>query len=185
MRATKTATITIAALALILVAPVAAQNFSGNWQLQTETTLDGEETPCVYQGTVPVDAVEGEWNGPAELSLVSGPAACPAEMIGDMTGFIEQDGGVSFITGFIDGADPSGFATFDGVISPNPGGSGTFAVNEGQDGGPFAGESGIWAAELLAQSVLEIPVLGSFGLAALTALLLISGGWILARSQMS
>lgn len=181
MRATTTGTITIAVFALILVAPVAAQDFSGNWDLQTETTLDGEETPCVYQGTVPVDAVEGEWSGPAELFLISGPAACPAEMTGDMVGFVNQDGEQFFITGSISGSDPTGNATFDGVISPNPGGSGTFGVDEG----PFAGANGIWVAELLAQSVLEIPVLGPFGLAALTALLLISGGWILARSQMS
>lgn len=183
LRARRAGTIAIPAVILVvaLVAPTAVRaqdELEGTWQLQVETTLSGEGTPCLYQGQLPLTQNENDWSGPAELFLVSGPGACPAEMTGALTGNITQDGDQFFIDGFVDGADPSGSASFTGVISDNPGGAGTFAV----DGGPFEGEDGAWAAELL-QSILEIPNLGPLGLVVLTVLLLAAGAWILARSQ--
>lgn len=178
IRATTVATL---ALALALLAPAAAQaqeELEGTWQLQVETTLDGEETPCLYQGQLPLTQNETNWSGPTELLLVSGPAACEGELNGELTGNIEQDGDKFFIDGSVEGTDPTGDATFTGVISDNPGGGGTFAVTQGD----FLGEDGTWTAELL-QSVLEIPNLGTLGLVVLTALLLAAGAWILARSQ--
>lgn len=167
-------------LALALIAPAALQaqsELEGNWQLETSTILSGETTPCLYQGQLPLTQNESNWSGPTELFLVSGPAACPAEMTGDLTGNINQDGDQFFIDGFVDGTDPTGDATFTGVITANPGGGGTFAVQEG----PFADEEGSWAAQLL-HSPMEIPDLGPLGLVLLTALLLGAGAWVLARS---
>ena len=183
MRATRAPRIAIPALllALALVAPAAIRaqsELEGTWELQAETTLSGEETPCLYQGQLPLTQNENDWSGPAELFLLSGPAACPAEMTGDLTGNITQDGNDFFIDGFVDGTAPQGAATFTGVLSANPGGGGTFAVTDG----PFQDEEGVWAAELL-ESILEIPHLGPLGLTVLTALLLGAGAWILARSQ--
>ena len=172
----------LSAAALLATAPAASgqeepnPDISGTWNLQMTTLLEGDEQPCVYQGTVQAAQTDSVWQGPAELGLVTGPPACPAEMIGDLTGNLTTEGGVTTITGFIDGGDPSGTADFSGVISPNPGGAGTFAVGEG----PFAGEDGDWLAELR-QSVLEIPALTPAGLAALTLVLLAGGAWLLSR----
>lgn len=164
-------------LAVALATPAAAQiDLTGTWNLEVTTTLDGEESPCVFQG--PVQATQDQndvWNGPAELALISGPAACPGEMLGDLTGFVEQSENQAFITGTIDGGQ-LGLADFTGTISPNPGGDGTMSVSEG----PFAGSSGTWLAELQ-QSVLEIPNLTPLGLGLLTLLLLAAGGWVLSR----
>lgn len=177
----RTIAISVLVLALALVVPAAVQaqsELEGTWQLQVSTTLSGEETPCLYQGQLPLTQNESNWSGPTELFLVSGPAACPAEMTGDLTGNINQDGDQFFIDGFVDGADPTGSATFTGVVTANPGGGGTFAVTQGS----FDGEEGSWAAEL-GHSIAEIPNLGPLGLLVLTALLLAAGAWILARSQ--
>lgn len=181
MRAIRASAIAALILALALVAPAAVraqEELEGTWQLQVQTILSGEETPCLYQGQLPLTQNESDWSGPAELFLVSGPAACPAEMTGELTGNISQDGEDFFIDGFVDGSAPDGAASFTGVLSPNPGGGGTFAVTQG----PFQDEEGTWAAELL-QSVLEIPHLGPLGLVVLTGLLLAGGAWILSRSQ--
>ncbi|MFP3941378.1 MAG: hypothetical protein ACLF0P_13855 [Thermoanaerobaculia bacterium] len=165
-------------LAAALATPAAAQiDLTGTWNLEMTTTLPGEETPCLYQGTVQAtQATDDSWNGPVELSLVSGPQACPAEMLGDGTGFVEQGEDEAFITGTIDGGEEFGLATFDGTILPNPGGGGDFSVDEGE----FADEEGTWSMELL-QSVLEIPAATPVGLAVLTFLLLGAGGWVLSR----
>lgn len=188
-----------AVLTLAVAAPAALQaqilDLTGTWNLELEafpTTVIPEAAarqagpalqpkgievdPCVYSGTVVASQSGGDWTGPAELSLLSGPPVCPAEMFGDLTGTLSEDGGVIFITGFIDGGDPSGNAIFDGTISPNPGGSGTMAVNQGS----FDGTDGTWLAELQ-QSVLEIPELTPVGMAVLTLLLLAAGAWLLSR----
>ncbi|HEX6201305.1 MAG TPA: hypothetical protein VF150_13660, partial [Thermoanaerobaculia bacterium] len=133
---------------------------------------------CVYSGTVVASQSGADWTGPAELTLVSGEAGCPAEMLGDLTGTLSEDGGTIFITGFIDGGDPGGNATFSGTISPNPGGGGTMTVNQGA----FDGAFGTWAAELLGgHAAEEIPELTPAGLAVLTLLLLAGGAWLLGR----
>jgi hypothetical protein len=136
--------------------------------------------PCLYSGTVVLTQVGDQVSGPAELFLISGPASCPAEMSGMLTGTLSAGDvmGSMLISGMIDGADPSGVTTFSGTLSPNPGGSGDFAVTQGD----FIGTGGTWLA-VLQQSILEIPGLGPLGLGLLTVLLLAAGAWILARSQ--
>jgi hypothetical protein len=202
MRALRSFAIPAAAILFVgLAVPVALQaqilDLTGTWNLELEANLPGEEPPppelaagsatlaprggvpgpdCVYAGTVVASQSGADWTGPAELTLVSGEAGCPAEMIGDLTGTLSEDGGTIFITGFIDGGDPGGNATFSGTISPNPGGSGTMTVNQGS----FDGTGGIWAA-VLQQSALEIPELTPTGLAVLTLLLLAGGAWLLGR----
>lgn len=168
-----------AVLSFAAATPAALQaqiDLTGTWMLELTVLLDGEGEPCRYSGTVVASQDEASWTGPAELVLVSGPAECPAEMIGDLTGSLNEDGGVIFITGFVDGGDPSGVATFDGTISPNPGGTGTMIVTQG----PFVETEGEWIA-ILQQSVLEIPGLTPVGLTLLTLLLLAGGAWLLAR----
>jgi hypothetical protein len=172
----------LSAFALLTAAPAARgqepnPDITGTWNLQMTVLLEGEEQPCVYVGTVEATQGEGSsWQGPAELALVTGPAACAAEMIGDLTGELDTEGGVTTITGFIDGGQPDGNADFMGTITPNPGGSGSFAVTQG----PFEDEEGEWLAQLQ-QSLLEIPALMPAGLAVLTLLLLAGGAWLLSR----
>lgn len=189
-----------AVLTLAVAAPAAVQaqilDLTGTWTLELEAApVEGEVVPvaaarqagpvlqpkgvavepCVYSGTVVATQDGAQWTGPAELSLVSGPVECPAEMLGDLTGELSEDGGVIFITGVIDGGQ-LGHATFDGTVSPNPGGSGIMAVDEG----PFAGTDGTWIAQLQ-HSVEEIPELTPVGLGVLTLLLLAAGAWMLSR----
>jgi hypothetical protein len=177
--------------------PAQILDLTGTWNLELEANLPGEVPPppelaagsatlapkggvpgpdCFYSGTVVASQDGDDWTGPAELTLVSGEAGCPAEMIGDLTGTLSEVGGTIFIDGFIDGGNPAGNATFSGTISPNPGGSGTMTVNQGS----FDGTGGIWAA-VLQQSALEIPELTPAGLAVLTLLLLAAGAWLLGR----
>lgn len=189
----------IAVLTLAVAAPAAVQaqilDLTGTWNLDLTVPAvvtpeaasseagpvlqpEGNEVdpdPCVYSGTVVATQDGAQWTGPADLGLVSGPAECPDNMLGDLTGELTEDGGVIFITGFIDGGQ-LGHAIFDGEISPNPGGSGIMAVDEG----PFAGTDGEWSA-VLQQSVLEVPDLTPAGMAVLTLLLLAVGGWLLSR----
>lgn len=200
MRAPPALTALIAA-AVAVGAPAALDaqilDLTGTWNLEVEAHLPQEDPPppelagasakpapkggvaapdCVYSGSVAASQTGSQWTGPAELTLVSGEAECPAEMIGDLTGTLSEEGETIFIDGFIDGGNPGGNATFSGTISPNPGGSGTMVVDEGT----FAGSSGDWSAVLL-QSVLEIPELTPAGLAVLTLLLLAAGAWLLGR----
>ncbi|HSL82320.1 MAG TPA: hypothetical protein VLF66_06055 [Thermoanaerobaculia bacterium] len=201
MRAPR-ALIPLAAVAVVALAgPAALQaqilDLTGTWNLELEAVPNGLTPeaaarqggpvlqpegvviqPCLYSGTVVASQAGSQWTGPAELGLVSGPADCPAEMNGDLTGELSEDGGVIFITGFIDGGNPSGQATFDGTISPNPGGSGTMIVSQGD----FQDTEGDWVA-VLQQSVLEIPELTPAGLAVLTLLLLAAGAWLLGRQS--
>jgi len=183
--------LTAAALLVLAVgaaAPAAGQvDFSGTWRLSIEATqppipaataiAPKLPVPCVYSGTVLLTQSGDQVSGPAELFLVSGVASCPAEMSGALTGVISSDMMGGFvIEGMIDGSSPSGVTSFSGSISPNPGGSGSFVVTQGD----FTDVSGTWSA-ILQLSVLQIPNLGPFGLALLTLLLLGAGAWILSR----
>lgn len=189
--------ILVAAALLVLglgaTAPGLAQvDFSGNWRLEVEAVQPDlpvpmatlapalapkAMAPCIYSGTVALTQDGGSVTGPAELFLLSGPESCPAEMSGFLTGAISGDKAGGFlIEGTIEGSDPTGTSSFSGTISPNPGGSGEFLVTAGD----FGDTSGTWSAVLLA-SVIEVPGLRPLGLALLTALLLGTGAWILAR----
>jgi hypothetical protein len=195
MRDQKAILVAVALFALVLGASAQVQaqvDFSGTWRLDVEANepvamgtsapalAPKQGAPCLYSGTVVLTQVGDQVSGPAELFLISGPASCPAEMSGMLTGTLSAGDvmGSMLISGMIDGADPSGVTTFSGTLSPNPGGSGDFAVTQGD----FIGTGGTWLA-VLQQSILEIPGLGPLGLGLLTVLLLAAGAWILARSQ--
>lgn len=185
----------LSALLLAVFAPPAAAqqlDLTGTWALQITVELEPVQVAneqdgvslkqngeaCDYAGTVQATQDNSAWSGPAVLGLVSGPEECPSEMLGQMTGFVEQDGEIFFIDGSIDGDDPTGVASFSGTISPNPGGAGVFAVTQG----PFEGADGTWLAQLQALSVLEIPVLTPVGLTLLALFVLGAGALVLRHS---
>lgn len=195
MRANRAIIVAAALLALALAASAEAQvavDFSGTWRLSVEATEPAPAAAvapslapkqggtCVYSGNVMLTQSGAMVSGPVQLFLVSGPASCPAEMSGNLTGTLSAGDvmGTFLINGMIDGVDPAGVTSFSGTLSPNPGGTGDLAVTQGM----FAGTGGTWMA-VLQRSVLQIPGLGPVGLALLTVLLLAAGAWILARSH--
>ena len=191
-RSTILALFACGALALAAAAPAqqAVPDFSGTWQLQTTIDLPANEVQpevsvlekqgqCTYEGTAELTQdVEGV-TGPVDLDLVSGPAECPPEMLGTLSGNIFSEGGEFFFNGAIAGEQPQGIgvSSVEGTISPNPGGSGSIAVTQG----PFQGAQGSWTAQLL-QSVLEIPTLTAVGLTLLTLTILAAGALMLRQA---
>lgn len=198
-------------LSVLLVAAPAAFALDGNpdvggtWRLNASTLLSGEEVPCEYQGDLPLTQEGDSWNGPADLMLLSGPAACPGEMTGDLTGMLSPSDqvGVTDITGTISGADPEGKASFTGIISvgappqvdgapdrPASAGVEPTADDSLQGGGSlsvdqglYMGVGGTWSAARLATSVLQIPVLTPLGLTLLVLLILAAGALVLRRRR--
>lgn len=190
---------TLFALCALVGAPLAAQSpdVSGTWNLQMTATLSGEETPCEYQGTIQLSFVDGVWLGPTTLTLVSGPAGCPAEMMASCTGSF--DGGTFY--GTLDGGKLFGTATVIGTqaagdqmkgtvkLAPsNPGAKATLAPKTTWQGGmmtdpegPFAGATGNFVA--MRQSALEIPTLTETGLILLAILLMASAIFFLVRNR--
>ena len=188
--------VTVCALAAV---PLAAQptDFSGTWKLQTNAFLPEEKTPCVYEGTVQfAQTGESAWSGPATLTLTSGPAACPAEMMADCVGNLDGD----TLFGTLDGGMTFGMASFTGTevgvgmikgtLGPAPDGVRSKATlapkaswNGGfsTDSGPFAGASGTFIAAR--QSVLEIPTLTETGLLVMAVLLLATATYLLMRRR--
>lgn len=165
----------MSALALGAGAVHAQTDLTGSWQLEMSVTLEGEETPCLYQGTAAINQTGSTLTGTAEMSLQSGPASCPSEMVADLTGSADENKQL-IVVGTLSGQ--LGAVDFSGSISPNPGGSGTFSVTQG----PFTGETGTWTAEQLS-SILVIPTLTGLGLTALVILLLAGGTFVLYRHQ--
>ncbi len=202
----RTPTFALVLAMAVAAAPVAfGQNanpdIGGTWRLNASTLLTGQEVPCEYQGDVPLTQDGDSWTGPADLLLLSGPEACPAEMIGDLTGMLApgEVAGVTQITGAIDGTDPGGHVTFSGTITNGPAamtparpsrkasvlaakaalqGTGGLSVDQGS----FSGNGGTWNAIRLAQSVLDVPELTPVGLT-LLVLMLLAGGAVLLRGQ--
>lgn len=177
------------ALVLAVAVPATAQqspDFGGTWQLDTSVTLSEvaptasileKQGTCVFSGTAELTQEAEQWSGPATMDYVSGPEECPAEMFGDLVGFLSpgEAVGTFFIEGSISGQ--LGELSFNGTLSTNPGGEGSLQVDEGG----FAGASGSWAAVLLEDvpSVLEIPTLSAVGLTLLTLTLLAAGALVL------
>ena len=188
--------VTVCALAAV---PLAAQptDFSGTWKLQTNAYLPEEKTPCVFEGTVQLTQVEpNQWSGPATLTLVSGPAGCPAEMMADCTGSAEGgtltgslDGGMTFGTAFFT-ATEVGTGMLKGTLGGAPAevrSKATLAPKADYDGGfsteggPFSGTTGTFIA--MRQSVLEIPTLTETGLLIMAVLLLATATYLLMRRR--
>ncbi len=187
------------AAAPAVVAQSPTPDIGGTWQITATVYLPDAMDPCVYQGNVPLAQDGSTWYGPADLLLLSGPGGCPGELAGDLTGMLSASEvvGVTNIAGTINGADPTGGATFIGSIAngalptmartPGPPaaerstlatkefqGTGAVAVNQGG----FNGASGTWSAFRL-QFALDIPGLTPVGLTLLVLLLLGAGAFVL------
>lgn len=156
------------AVGLVAVAsPLAAQDLSGSWTMETDADLSEEEEPCVYSGDCQMQQDGSSLSGTVDLGLVSGPESCPPEMTATLEGTVEGDSVFGTLLG-----GPLGTASFQGSRSNSF--TGTFLASPE---GPFAGGEGSWLA--LRPSVLEIPTLSSLGLTALVLMLLAGGASIL------
>jgi hypothetical protein len=171
------ATVAVVLATLVVSAPPAAAqgapSYAGHWLVDATFDLPDVGT-CIYQGTIDVMQDGTALSGTLVLTLVSGPMACPAEMMASLAG-TAGPGGVEL--GMLLGGD-LGQASFSGDRDPKSGAlMGGSMVQEG----PYAGTAGTWMAVLARQSVIEIPTLTALGLAALVTLLLAAGAWILRR----
>jgi hypothetical protein len=153
---------------------LAQTDLTGTWRLQSSVQLPDDGGTCAYSGQTSITQSGATVSGFAELFLVSGPEACPAEMSADLSGNLETGEGPTFVDGTLTG--PLGQTQFTGELSPNPGGGGTFDVRQGA----FVGSAGTWAAQLLGAT---IPSLTPVGLTLFTLLLLASGTWFLSRQS--
>lgn len=166
----------IAAVALVPNALAQPADYSGTWAMQASALLPGENVPCMYEGTVTLMQNGDQLSGPVMLSLVSGPAACPGELMAQLTATVN---GAQIEMGMLDGGAMLGTAFFSG----GPGdGMDDLVGRFGVETGPYAGTNGAWAAQRLI-SVLEIPTLTTVGLVALVALLLAAATVILRRRR--
>jgi len=150
-------------------------DYSGRWDMSTTADLPNDGGTCVFEGLATVMQNGTDLTGTVLLTLVDGPAACPMEMMADLMGQVGTSGCVEL--GVLLGGQ-LGQASFLGC----PGDAmdslmGSFDVSEG----PFLGAMGGWGAVLAPQSVIEIPALSVFGLAALAVLLLVTGALLLRR----
>ena len=157
----------LVAVALLAAAPALhAQDLSGSWLMDTNANIPEEAEPCVYSGSCVMEQTGNDLTGTVDLSLVSGPADCPAEMTAALDGVVDGDDVFGSLSG------PEGEVTVDGSRANSF--VGGFAATEG----PFAGGTGDWLAVRPA-SVLEIPTLSGAGLTLLVLALLAGGAWVL------
>jgi hypothetical protein len=179
----------VIAVAPWAVAQTQPTDLTGTWDMQATVELPPPEPaarpradlepkgvvadPCVFRGTANIVDQSGDLSGTVDLMLFSGPAGCPAEMSGMLSGGTDPGTSEIFVGGTISG--PLGMLSFSGSLTPNPGGGGTFDVTQGA----FMGASGSWAAQL-AQNILEIPTLTAVGLTLLT-LLVLGAGYVILR----
>ncbi|MGD8329488.1 MAG: IPTL-CTERM sorting domain-containing protein [Acidobacteriota bacterium] len=198
MKISRSATFLLAVLvtvapAAVALAQIGPPSIAGTWTLDANVTIEGEELPCVYNGTTTITQDGSVVSGPANLSLVSGPAACPGELSGTLTGEVGTGNfGEALVSGAIDGGSPAGSADFNGSFSaPMAGIAGPRALvamalaMQAQSGngslnvvsGPFAGAGGTWMA-----SAPAVPTLQPLGLLILVGLLL-AAGYIVLRRQ--
>lgn len=180
----KTATTrTILAVALLLatsgIAAAQVPDFSGTWELTSQLTIPAQTpqlgAPCDFEGSAVITQDGSDLGGTADLTLVSGPMECPAQMSAEVSGTVGPQGGV-MLGGSLLGGN-LGTAFFDGTGDPQAGLGGTAAVETG----PFGGANGTWAAVLGRPSILEIPTLTAFGLVLLIGLLAVSALYLVRR----
>lgn len=170
----------------------AIPDVSGAWTLDLSASLPDDEVPCVFTGSAVITQSGDQVTGPADLTLASGPAACPGEMTGTLTGtvFLGQLGEPT-VNGVIEGA--LGEAAVEGTFTtamvaaagllaaalpmqePTSGG-GSMSVTTG----PFAGTGGTWSAAAAA----PVPTLAPLALTALVLLLLAAGFFVLRRQEL-
>lgn len=175
---------------------LAQVDYSGVWTLTTVTTLPDETLPCNYEGTAVITQVGTALSGQAELTLTSGPGACPSEMSAQVTGVVN---GTEVELGLLLGGQ-FGEATFTSVSRPLVNASSEAHISA-QSGGPvakpeavnlngpfnvtkgaFAGQGGNWNAVFKAGfSIAIIPTLAYYGALIFGILLLAIGGFRLRR----
>ncbi len=164
---------------LLIVTAASAQtvpDLTGTWELSSQVQLSDVAGPCVFAGQATITQDGTEIFGTANQALVSGPAACPAEMMANLSGYFDVGRQQVVLTGSLSG--DLGATSFSGQISRDQGGGGSFAVTQG----PFAGVSGSWAARLR-QQLEAIPALTPVGLTVLVLLVLGIGALLLRRRQ--
>jgi len=180
----KTTARTILAIALLLatsgIAAAQVPDFSGTWQLTSQLFPPIQppelgQVPCDFEGSAVITQDGSDLGGTADLTLVSGPVECPAQMSAEVSGTVGPQGGV-MLGGSLLGGN-LGTAFFDGTGDPQAGLGGTAAVETG----PFGGANGTWAAVLGGPSILEIPTLTAFGLVLLIGLLAVSALYLVRR----
>jgi hypothetical protein len=155
-----------------LVAQQAPPDVSGIWNLQATAAFGDGAVPCVYAGTMDLIQDGSGLSGTGAMTLNSGPVACPVDPTASLTGTLL---GNSFKMGF--GSGQSGDATFTGDVSPDGRSiEGDLTVVAG----PFVGLIGTWSAARPGDTV-EIPTLGTVGLALLALLLMAAGLWVFRR----
>lgn len=179
---TRTSIVVVLVLGVAALLPAAAEaglavmpDLSGNWSLSASSQLPGENEPCVYQGTGQLQQVGSQVTGQATLMLVSGPPACPDEMMANVDGSLD---GLLF-GGQLDGGQLLGIMDFTGQVSQD--GRMISGDNSVPDGQPFQGATGTWMSERLFATI-AIPTLTGVGLALLVVLLL-SGGLLILRRR--
>lgn len=156
------------AIALLAAAPALhAQDLSGEWLMDTNANIPDEAEPCVYSGACLMEHTGNDLTGTVDLSLVSGPADCPAEMTAALFGVVDGDD----VFGTLEG--PAGEATFEGSRANSFVGS--FVATEGD----FTASTGDWLAVRPLVHVTEIPTLSGAGLTLLVLALLAGGAWVL------
>lgn len=162
-----------------VLAGVAVINLTGVWSLTYQGLLSGEEMPCVYQGTVTV--LPGSEGGNSTATLQSGPAACPDQMMAEITSLVVDGFSVS---GTLDGGQQFGMLEFQGQadmgvpmeakagVKPRTAAANGLMVRGGYvvTAGPFSDTEGSFEAERRGD-LSDIPLLNPVGLLGLAALM--------------
>jgi hypothetical protein len=179
-------TVVVLLVVLGVALPAATQttiNLSGTWTLGSSFTLpelQKQLAPCVFNGAAVIQQDGSEIFGRVIQTLVSGPEECPAEMLADLSGSYNPVSKQVSLQGSMDGGTQFGMASFGGEISPEQGGGGESAVEQG----PFAGASGTWTA-VLTQQGEGIPVATPVGLTLLVLVLLAVGSALLRQQRLA
>ncbi len=155
--------------ALAATAPAAdAVSLTGTWTMHVEFSLPDDGGVCTFEGVCTMTQDGNVLSGTESVDLVSGPAACPAQITGDITGTVDGDQLAGQISSQL------GVATFTGKPT------GSYEGDVTVETGPFAGSDGTWHAELV---LLSIPTLSQLGLAALVLLLVATAALALRRRR--
>jgi len=170
-------------------------DYSGTWNLETQTFLPDSNDPCVYSGTAEITQNGDVLVGTASLTLTSGPGACPSEMTAEVNGRVEggdiqmglllggQLGEATFYTqGVLASSVQSVTNAGEKVMNGDMSLEGGFDVTAGQ----FTGQTGSWSAIMAAMMIDErpIPTLAFYGLLALVLVFVTVGGISLRRRQL-
>lgn len=171
-----------------LAATAVTIQLTGIWQLTFSALLPGEETPCVYQGTITVN--EAMVGGSSTVNLQSGPDACPDQLVASISS-LNVDG--SSIFGTLDGGQQFGTVQFEGNVFQGAqvqlrqkgvqqpmenSAEGSFVI----DSGPFSDTEGSWSAQFQGP-LSQIPLLSPIGLLALASMLVLAAFYLHRRQR--